>query len=468
MSIFKACDIRGVVGADWGETEAGAIGKGLARMAQSQGRSQICVAGDFRRSTAVLKQSLIDGITSAGTSVVDFGQCPTPVAYFATTHRNLDSVAIVTASHNPGRYNGIKFMIGGHPAVPDIVAELQRFMLEPTTAKKQGRIDHFDATPVYESWISEQCVANARPVQNSAALSIVLDTMNGAFAHVAPRVLRAAGCSVTALGDTIDPDFAERAPNPAVDANLKMLVGAVRKQNADAGIALDGDGDRVVFVDRQGEIVRPEQIAAILIRSGPANPRVIYDLKCASLVARVTREAGGTAVMRPSGHGFIKTSMIRDEADWGVEVSGHHFFRALHGGDDGLFTALKILALMRHTGKSLDELVAPFPWPLITPDLRIPFTGDSAAVIESIAACCGGQTSRLDGVRAEYPHGWGLARTSITEPAITFRFEGPDAEGLISIAVNMLAGAGDLKDTVLEAIHEWFARSTDRNVSPTR
>ncbi len=461
MSIFKACDIRGVVGAEWGEAEARDIGKGLALMAQSQGRPEICVAGDFRRSTAGLKQSLIDGITSAGTSVIDFGHCPTPVAYFATMHRNLDSVAIVTASHNPGRYNGIKFMIGGQPAVPDIVAQLQQFMLEPVAAKKRGRIDPFDAIPVYESWVAEQCIAGSPPVQSSSPVSIVLDTMHGAFAQVAPRVLRAAGCDVTAFGDTIDPDFTDRSPNPAADANLKMLVGAVRKQNADAGIALDGDGDRVVFVDRRGGIIRPEQIAAILIRSGPANPRVIYDLKCASLVPRVTREAGGTAVMRPSGHGFIKTSMIREGADWGVEVSGHHFFRALHGGDDGLFAALTILALMRHTGKSLDELVAPFPWPLITPDLRIPFTGDSAAMIARIADRCGGAISRLDGVRAEYPLGWGLARTSITEPAVTFRFEGPDAGGLIDIATSMLAGAGDLKDTVLEAIHEWFARSAD-------
>ncbi len=502
MSIFKACDIRGVVGKELDEDIARRIGRALGEMAWRRDRGvcapRICLGGDFRRSTPSLKQALRTGLADAGALVVDCGQVPTPVAYLVAKWWNCPHVVIVTASHNPGHYNGVKFMVGGRPAVPALMDELQaeytaspamphRSLIVPpgdmgfeaipdamsaTTAS--GPPIGIAATPqpkalvcsdrtagrlsfpigAYEHWIGRHA-ASLVP-SSIGGLKVVLDPMGGAFAEIAPRVLTAAGGDVSVLADgaPMDPDFVQRDPNPAVDDNLRSLRECVVARRADIGIAFDGDGDRVAFVDHTGRIVRPEQIAAMLVQQCFPQPLVVYDQKCASLVSRAAEAAGGRAVMQPSGYGFIKSTMIDEHADLGVEVSGHYFFKALDGGDDGLFAALITLHVLARTRTSLADLIAPFGWPAITPDLRIPFDGDAAAEVERIAGGCGGRITRLDGVRAEYEDGWALARPSITEPLITLRFEGRDRSSLPGIAERFLAAAPELLTRVMEKIHE--------------
>jgi phosphomannomutase/phosphoglucomutase len=473
VTIFKACDIRGIVGQEWGLGEAQAIGTALATMLQRRGAARICVAGDFRRTTPELKQSLIQGLVDAGIEVLDLGQLPTPAAYFGAEYLGCRSVAIVTASHNPGRYNGVKFLIDGQPAVPTLIDELQLSMSAPTSQHAAGTVRRHDVLPDYERFVTRHAAALVGDSHEDSEFlrhrnsHIAVDLMGGAAAPIAPRVLANMGYRVTCLNHTIDPDFQIGPPNPAVDSHLTPLRARILETSARLGIALDGDGDRVVFVDAAARIVRPEQIAALLIRHACHAPLVVYDLKCASLVARAARDCGGSSIMRPSGHGFIKSTMIERQADLGVEVSGHHFFAALHGGDDGLFTALVVLAIEQRTGRALHELLRPFPWPLITPDLRIPFTGDAAAVLEMIAAECGGYISRLDGVRTEYEFGWGLARASITEPALTFRFEGRDAESVRWLAARIAVPATGLQNIVTEKVNDWLADSTDRDVAAT-
>jgi phosphomannomutase/phosphoglucomutase len=276
--------------------------------------------------------------------------------------------------------------------------------------------------------------------------------MGGAFTHIAPTVLAHAGYHVVAIDTELDPDFSRRDPNPSHDYNLSRLREAIVNQRCDIGLALDGDGDRVVFVDGAGHIARPEQIAVLLIERCCPQGTVVYDLKCASLVARAAQAGGGTAVMQPSGHGFIKSMMLQRHAELGVEVSGHHFFGVLQGGDDGLFTALVVLGLLRRHGVTLARELQRIGWPCITPDLRLPLERDSLPLLEQIASCCGGQVSRMDGVRAEYDDGWGLARASITEPALTLRFEARDAEHLCQVAARFLTGAPHLLPRVLERI----------------
>lgn len=485
MSIFKACDVRGVVGTEWSAPDAYRIGQSLGGMLTRRGEGRICVGGDFRRTTPALKQALIRGLLDSPIEVVDFGQLPTPAVYFGARHLGCGNVAIITASHNAGRYNGVKFTVAGRPAIPELVEELRAGTDASRPASGQGIVSPRNVEPDYERWISEQAhelvaeawtargeVRDGAPSQAAVerpSSCLVLDTMGGAFTEIAPRVLRSAGWRVECLHAALDHDFLTTAPNPASDRNLQDLVDRVRSLPSDGGLALDGDGDRVIFVDGTGRIVRPEQIAAVLVQrlfgqlcDRPAGrPTVVYDLKCASLAPRVVRELGGTAIMRPSGHGFIKSAMIDERADLGVEVSGHHFFVTLDGGDDGLFTALVILEILRRTGQTLQQLIEPLRWPLITPDLRVPFTGDASALIERIAATCGGCVSRLDGVRVEYDRGWGLARASITEPAVTFRFEGSDANQLRNAAVAMLAAADEVRETVMELIDEWLARTVD-------
>jgi len=522
VSIFKACAIRGVVGQEGGADEARRIGRSLGQMIRSRGDASVCVGGDFRRSTPLLKQAFVEGLLDAGLAIHDVGQQPTPVVYFAARQLGCRSGAVVTASHNPARYNGIKFVVAGRPAVPQLVQELEAGCQTPPPDEPRGAASYHDVTAAYQDWVIRRaaeflgaadhlvtglCPVTHRPrgsashpaggageaVRSQAgawergdaqagawergdaqagawergdaqagawergpkpSLSVVLDAMAGAFTHIAPRVLAHTGVTVTALTPAIDPDFSARTPNPARDENLAPLIEAVVERDSDLGIGLDGDGDRVVFVDHTGRIVRPEQLAVVLIQHFFDRPTVIYDLKCASIVAAAAAACSGRAVMQPSGYGFIKTAMLERRAELGVEVSGHHFYGALNGGDDGLFTALVVLGLLRRTGKRLAELIEPIGWPTITPDVRVPYEGDAAAVVEAIATSCGGTVTRLDGVRAEYDGGWALARASITESAVTFRFEGRDPSHLRWIAEHFLAGAGELRSHVLEKLDD--------------
>jgi phosphomannomutase/phosphoglucomutase len=455
VSIFKACDIRGVAGSELNEDIARKIGCGLGAMVAQSGGGPICVAGDFRRSTPGLLKALIEGLVASGATVKALGQAPTPVAYFAAARLGLTNVAIVTASHNPGRYNGVKFMVAGQPAVPELVGQLQSLLDAPPVGRDIGRVEPVDVLGQYETSVrataadaagrDEQLLARRR-------LTIVLDAMGGAMSEIAPRVLAATGCRVVPMRCTVDPDFAAHDPNPAVDANLAGLTERVVAKHADFGVALDGDGDRAGLVDSAGRVVRPEQFGAVLIERCFPRPVVVYDLKCASILAKAAREAGGESIMQPSGHGFIKTAMIHRQADLGVEVSGHYFFRALRGGDDGLLVALLAAYLVAHLGLSLAQLIEPIGWPAITPDLRIPLAGDKAAILERIAANCGGEVSRLDGVRAQYADGWALARLSITEPLITLRFEARERATLPQIAARFLGSVPELSQKVLEML----------------
>jgi phosphomannomutase/phosphoglucomutase len=459
LGIFKSCDVRGVVGAEWDAADACRIGRSLGHMVRQRGEETMVVGGDFRRSTPELKAALIEGLADAGVNVDDVGQLPTPVVYFAARQSECPNVAVVTASHNPGQYNGVKFQVAGRPAVPELIQELQQGLDQVTQPAEIGRVQSSRVSSRYEEWVVATS-RTLRPVTSqapprTAPLRIVLDTMGGAFGDMAPRVLESAGHRVVALHHVIDPDFRSGPPNPADDVNLQAVISRVTQQNADLGIALDGDGDRVVFVDHRGRIARPEQIAALLVRDCFPQCTLVYDLKCASIVPRSVEAVGGVAIMQPSGYGFIKAKMIECQADLGVEVSGHHFYAALGGGDDGLFTALVLLGLLHAKGQSLAELRAPLGWPTITPDLRIPYHDDPTATLARIAASCGGTVSRLDGVRAEYEvGGWALARASITEPAITFRFEGVDRKQLRSIATRFLAAVPELCHQILERIDE--------------
>ncbi|MHB0955962.1 MAG: phosphohexomutase domain-containing protein [Pirellulaceae bacterium] len=484
MSIFKSCDVRGIVGEEWSVDDARRIGQGLGYMLRTRSQSQIVVGGDFRRSTNAFKSALIEGLRQRGVCVVDVGQVPTPVVPFAARQIDCPNLAIITASHNPGKYNGIKFLVDGRPPIPELMSELQRAMEILCSGDAAGSLVRQDVLADYEAWLipcAQRLVATAAASRESAPSGdaesgsrvtadsngraasmsepgswpprrVAVDPMGGAFTGIAPRVLKAAGYEVVTVDAELDPDFQRRDPNPANDRNLRPLAEATRHNQADLGVALDGDGDRVILVDAGGRIARPEQIAALLVEHWFPGSTVVFDLKCASLVPRTVQAQEGRAVMQPSGHGFIKTAMLERRAELGVEVSGHHFFGALEGGDDGLFTALVVLTLLRRLNLSLHGQLERIGWPHITPDLRLPLVADCRATLETIAGSCGGQVSRMDGVRAEYEDGWGLARASITEPAITFRFEGRDPTCLRQVVARFLSSVPVLRHQVLERI----------------
>ena len=453
MSIYKSCDIRGVYGDEWGETDAQRIGAAVGRILQTRDQHRIFVGGDFRRSSSSLKTALINGLLRSGTQVVDVGHAATPIIHHAARHADCRNVAVVTASHNPGKYNGIKLLIDGMPALPPLISELKSLLNESVASNSAGTLQHHNPYADYERWIRDAPSSLISGYVTGPGMKVVVDAMGGAFTEVASRVLASIGHQVDPIRNQLDPGYETVDPNPANDNNLQLLVDRVLATEADLGLALDGDGDRVVFVDHDGGIVRPEQIAALLVENCFPGCLVVYDLKCALIVEQTVTRFGGGAIRQPSGYGFIRSKLLEREASMGVEASGHHFFRMLDGGDDGLFTGLLVLALIQHKGEPLADLIRPYGWPSITADIRIPLDGDRAATLELIARHCGGTISRLDGIRADYDlQGWALARVSITEPVITLRFEGRRPSDVRSIIRRFLAGTPAIYEQVMELI----------------
>ncbi len=433
MSIFKACDIRGVYGAELTDSLALRLGRVVGRRLQGQ---TAVVGGDVRLSTPALKAALSEGLVAAGARVLDVGILPTPALYFAKRKLGAYASVMVTASHNPAPDNGFKLMLGERPASEELLLEIERELAgpEPLPAPVPGSLQAVEILPQYEAFLAERFAPGGQ-------LRLVLDCGNGCYSTVAPAVLTRLGYRVDPLFCEPDGRFPNRAPNPAVVQNLKALCARVLEVGADLGLAFDGDGDRVIFVDETGAPAESDRVAVLIARQVlRAEPRslgpgeVIYDIKSSSALAEAVQAAGGRPVMERSGHAFIKTALLERNALMGAEISGHFFFREL-GGDDGLFAACLLFQIIQAEGKSLGQLLAEVPRYPITPDIRLRCTPAAVQAIlaELQAGFASFPISTLDGVRIDFGDGWALARPSVTEPLITLRFEAHTAERLREI-----------------------------------
>ena len=420
MSIFKACDIRGVYGRDLTEETIHRIGRAMGTLL---GPKTVVVGGDVRLSTPSLKAALVSGLVQSGARVIDIGIVPTPAFYFAKDHLNADAGAMVTASHNPPEHNGLKLALGSLPITEDELRTVRDLCEKGEFTTETGDVREENVIPSYISFIHGIA---PRPADAHSS-TIILDCGNGCYSEIAPGVFRDFGYRVEELYCTPDGGFPNRHPNSAIAEHLHELRRRVLAEGADLGIAFDGDGDRVSFVDDKGRFLSADKAIIILSRhilADNPNQKVIYDLKCSSVVAEAVSKAGGAAIPERSGHAFIKARMISEDAAFGGEVSGHYFYRELHGGDDGLYTALVMADILRGSGMKLSEIADAVPEYVTTPDIRIPFDGDREQIIERIASrFAPEEVSRLDGVKINFGDGWGLARVSVTEPAITLRFE---------------------------------------------
>ena len=458
MSIYKACDIRGVYPSSLDEKTSYDIGAALGEML---GPVSVLVAGDVRVSTPPLKQSLINALVEAGCEVVDIGMAPTPVFYYALHKLGTESGVTVTASHNPAKYNGFKIAPHGQPMTEDVMDELRK-MVEAGGFKpgSRGSVRKAEVIEDYKSHlldaIGELMGAKCGTKGSGRVLKAVVDCGNGCYSTIAPEVLRRAGIVVEELYCLEDGSFPNREPNPAVAANLEALCGKVRQVGADLGIAFDGDGDRVVFVDELGKVVPSDNAIALfagfLLKKHPGS-KVVFDIKCSSLVSDSIKAAGGVPVMEKSGHAYIKNNLLRNGAVFAGEISGHFFFQMLKG-DDGLFAALLMAEMMMSEGRSLGQMVESQPKYFTTKDFRIPFSGSTEELFGRLKARleADGEASLsyLDGIRAEFSDGWGLIRASVTEPLVTLRFEGKSLESLERIREGFLAADSDLLDAVRE------------------
>lgn len=444
MNIFKACDIRGKVPSELDEPSAYKIGRAIGTRL---GRKDVLVGGDLRLSTPVLKSALTRGLLDSGCNAIGLGTIPTPTFYFARHILHTDAGVMVTASHNPPEYNGFKITLGSLPITEEELGQVRSIAEHGAFSSGSGRSRQCDALPEYEAFI----VAEGRRLTEGVASlpTVVVDCGNGSYSEIAPRAFRTLGVPIYPLYCSPDGSFPNRHPNSAIASNLTMLSRTVMQERAHLGVAFDGDGDRVSFADETGTILSADTAIAIFARYLPSgiehDDAVVLDIKCSLAASEVVRSLGARPLIEKSGHTFIKTRMILENAPFGGEVSGHFFFRQLRGGDDGLYAALLMAAIIARHGP-LSRLAEQVPQYASTPDIRVPCSPDPALFDGIAAAFPDEQVSRLDGVRVTFIDGWALARPSVTEPAVTLRFEGRDRKALRRIIRQFLAPAPWLEE----------------------
>lgn len=464
MSIFKACDIRGKVGTELAPLMMTDLGRAMATILRRSQLSHapppsLIVAGDFRLSTPELKRAFILGARECGARLLDLGQVPTPVARFAFRELLPNALAIITASHNPADYNGLKLQFSPRPVTPEEIQCLKTLIARRDFDFAPGSLESVDVVPRYRHWILSH-----DPVQG---LRVAVDAGNGAFSELAPDLLAALGFHVVPLFCQIDGRFPNRSPNSAIAENLTALRKQVVESHAHFGIAFDGDGDRVAFIDHRGRPV-PYDKAVVLLATDvlshegaslpPEKRKIVYEINCSQAVPDELRRLGATPIIERAGHAFITARMIDEDALFGGEVSGHFFFRTLGGSDDGLYAAIRMgRILAEHAPSTLGALADSVPQYHPTPVQRIPLDPTSAKkIVEQIrrkAHRDGLPVLEIDGVRVQYDIGWGLARVSITEPVISLRFEAYRAEDLRTVIEQFLRPAPELRDEVFRRLH---------------
>ena len=443
MSIYKECDIRGIYGKELKQSHAYEIGRAIGTILQGK---RIVVCGDVRVSTPVLKASLIKGLLQSGADIVDIGMMPTPVFYFAAQFLKADGGVTVTASHNPPQYNGFKIILGEMPITPEDIERIKEMVDNKRYSEGQGKTQTADVLEEYIAYVKKRI--------GKSNLKVVVDAGNGCTSLLAPRMFREFGCRVEELFCEYDGTFPNRDPNPAVYSHLKALQGRVKKTGADLGVAFDGDGDRVVFVDDMGRVVTSEESLCVFadeyLKNRPSS--VVFDLKSSSILKRQIQKNGGRPIMEKSGHAFIKRTFLNNNAVLAGEISGHFFFGEI-GRDDGIYAALKMSEILTKKSERFSEILSRIPKTLITPDIRIHWKySERDALLKKVKGLGNdGEISLLDGVRIEFPFGWILVRKSVTEEGITIRIEADDLEKQKVIVDKLLKAIPELKGK-----HEMF------------
>jgi phosphomannomutase/phosphoglucomutase len=432
-NIFRAYDIRGVVGKTLTKGVARLIGRAIGSEAVDRGLKEVVVARDGRLSGPDLAASLIEGLRATGCDVIDIGAAPTPVLYFATYHLNTGSGVMVTGSHNPPDYNGFKIVLGGETLAEDAIQNLYARISESNFETGSGGLQSMNLQNDYLERISGD-------VQVERRLKVVVDCGNGIAGATAPAVLEAIGCEVVPLFCEVDGKFPNHHPDPSDPANLQDLMLSVKQLMADVGVAFDGDGDRLGVVTPQGETIYPDRLLMLFARDVLArNPgaAVIYDVKCTGKLQSLILEAGGTPTMWRTGHSLIKAKMKELGAELAGEMSGHFFFKERwYGFDDGIYAAARLLEKLAgdDEGRTPTEVFAELPKGVSTPELKIETEeGENYRFVQTFqqkAKFEGARITTIDGVRADWPDGWGLVRASNTTPTLVLRFDADSEKAL--------------------------------------
>ncbi|MDJ0630541.1 MAG: phosphomannomutase/phosphoglucomutase [Rhodobacter sp.] len=430
---FKDCDIRGTTPDQVNEDIFARVGREFGRLlardvADGRSNDTIVIGGDGRHSTPALLEATIRGLSGSPIGIVNLGaRVPTPAIYWAKEHFGAHASAIVTASHNPPHWNGLKVMRGAMPPRPEDIRLLADKAGEGDVIPPSGSAQ----TQTVDSIVQQYMDALIRQFgsQSLGNLKIVVDPGNGCLSGIASHVLREIDADVIPLHDRIDGDFSERNPDCAVAENLTDLVNAVRDEAADFGVGFDGDGDRLAVVDDTGRLLGSERLAMLLFQGAVPlgkDDTVILDNKCSMHLDRTVAALGGRAVRCKSGHAYMKRMVLERGAVAGVELSGHVFLGSINGRDDPLHTTILLAGWLARQNRPMSAFVDAFPKMHMTSDIRIEM---SKADIDKLLADCGdgldrAEVQRIDGVRLVWPNGWLLVRRSITEPKVTIRLEG--------------------------------------------
>jgi len=429
---FREYDIRGVAGSEITGELARHLGRAFASMLPDGDERPVVCGRDVRLSGAMLQEQVIRGLRDGGIDVIDIGVVPTPLAYFAVYHLNAAGCVMVTASHNPGEYNGFKMMIGRESLHGSDIQNLKALILDlPEKAAKAGEYSEYNITPDYADFVG-------RDIRLERSLKVVIDAGNGPSGIIAGPIYRKLGCEVIELYCDPDGTFPNHHPDPTVEANMRDISATVRKHGADLGIAFDGDGDRIGVVDENGKIIWGDMLLLLLSRhllKEHPGATIISEVKCSQHMYDDIRKHGGKPIMWRTGHSPIKAKMKETGALLAGEMSGHMFFAdRFFGFDDAVYAGARVMQVIaEHTGPA-SSLLDGVPKSAITPEIRIdcPDERKFQVVDEAIRNFreAGYEIIDVDGMRILFEDGWGLLRASNTQPGLVLRFEASSEKSL--------------------------------------
>ncbi|MDA9330897.1 phosphomannomutase/phosphoglucomutase [Gammaproteobacteria bacterium] len=432
-SMFREYDIRGKYPQELNEESIKKIAHAIVKKCRKENVGSLIVGRDGRLSGPSLIEAFCDSLINSGINVKNIGLVTSPMLYFAAKKEISKSGIIITGSHNPKNYNGIKMVIDDKPVSGSEILELMED-ISPVEGLKKGSLVFED---IKDSYLDE-IVSNIK-LSNKPKLKVVLDCGNGAAGCVAPELFKKLGCDVYELFSEVDGNFPNHHPDPGKIENLKDLILEVQKQSADVGLAFDGDGDRLGLVTNKGEVIFPDKLMMLFSQDilSREKGKIVFDVKCSNHLENIISENGGEPIMAPTGHFHIKKAIKKTGALLAGEMSGHIFFNdKWHGFDDGPYSGARAIEIISNSDKSISDLIAVLPKSFSTPELNILVADETKFdIVESFAKYCSlkGEKITIDGLRINFDNGWGLIRASNTTPKLVLRFEGDSLKDMEEI-----------------------------------
>ena len=443
-NIFRAYDIRGIYPKDLNEDIAYKIGFALSRKINEP---KAVVAIDGRLSGPKIKRSLINGLIDNGVDVIDCGAIPTPMLYFATKKLCIPNGFMITGSHNPKEYNGIKMIVDGNPLFDKDIYELRDWIKHNKMQAHHGKVGTVNIC----TDISSKYIARIHDdLSINISQKIIIDCMNGVTGNVIKDIVNSFNISSDLINEKVDGNFPNCHPDPTKEENLKILKEKIKSTDAKYGVAFDGDGDRLVIIRNNGNVIWPDELMILFsksILSKSTNAKIVFDVKCTRNLRTTIENSGGIAIESRTGHSFIKQTIRKEGAKLGGEMSGHIFFNdKWYGFDDGIYVFLRFLEILSNDPNMIEELME-LPKTHVTPEIDIDFPKDNhfkfIEAFKKKSVFTNYTVSDLDGIKISNSESWGLIRASNTSPKITLRFESLSEKGLISIK-------NEIKNAILE------------------